>query len=183
MPVLTLNATADSYVNYQTAYQNTNYGGSSELRFRPVGWGKQELFLMFDLSVISPSFVISSVVLQVYQTTWANVRTMNIYRAAASWGEMSVTWANSPGVTGNLMGSISTTNNVNVYLQSGGLNLNEFASLVSSNNGLRVIAITDQDTNSNSSIFSSREGGYAPQLVITYTVKNPQMAFAGAIGI
>ncbi|MCB0047754.1 MAG: DNRLRE domain-containing protein [Caldilineaceae bacterium] len=170
--VATITATADAYIDQ--AEPEANYGAADSLRVeRETVSGDpraRAALVHFDLTTIPAGSVINRATLRIYQTGHVpGVRQqLDVYRLNAAWGEGRVTWESRPAV-GPLAGSaiapsadgvrvnVDVTVAVTAWL-SGAAN--------TPNAGL-LVALPDQADGR--TLFSSREGEFAPELVLDYT--------------
>ena len=145
-------ATDDATI--QQASPTTNYGRASTLEVdnSPV----KNVLLRFDLSSVGTQTV-TRAVLRLRVTDSSSMGGSFGRLAAGSWNEGAVTWNTAPAVDTSvapvLLGSVTsgTTVDVDVTRLVNGSTL-----------GLRV-----SSTSSNGADYSSREGTFAPQLVLT----------------
>lgn len=133
-----------------------NFGAESRLRIRNGGsTGSFRTYLTFTVSGLSGSP--RSVKLRLYVSD-PSPDTGSLYRVASSWSESTITWSNAPAVAGVVLARAGSTTAPDAWVE---LDLTG----VVTGNGTYSFALTS--SSSNSAFFSSREGGNAPQLVLT----------------
>ncbi len=149
---LQLIATDDATI--QLASPATNYGraGTLEVDNSPV----KHVLLRFDLSAVGTQAV-TRAVLRLRVTDSSSMGGSFGRMAAGSWNEGAVTWNTAPALDTSVapvvLGSVTSGTTVDV----------DVTSLVNGSAlGLRV-----SSTSSNGADYSSREGAFAPQLVLT----------------
>jgi hypothetical protein len=129
--------------------------------------------IQFDTSVIPAGTPIASAVLRVYLVgSWdypGRTRTITTYRIGSGWSESSVTWNTQPSI-GEAYGSTGVTHG------SGGWYSFNVTDLVRGwvngtlpNYGVMLRGPEKSGSDSSWKAFSTRQGNYTPQLVITYS--------------
>lgn len=136
--------------------------------------------IQFDTSGIPAGTAIANAVLKVYQVnSWDypdKSRTITTYRIGSSWSESSVTWNTSPPI-GEAYGSASVAHTSEVWRSFNVTNLvRAWVNNGQPNHGVMLRGPEWAGSDSSWKSFSTREGPYAPQLVITYS------GYAGATG-
>jgi len=168
---VTLYAVADSYVDDGMA--NTNYGGSASLYVSFYGefLNRQFTLVKFDLSSIPAGSAIDSATFRAYLNAASGLSSVDLTmcRLSGSWSEYGVTWNNRP---------IFVSWNTEAVSSSTGWRTWDAKGLVSAwlagiypNHGLGIAGPNDVGLYSRR--FSSREGGTAPRLVISYFPPTP----------
>jgi hypothetical protein len=149
---LTITAVADARV--AEANPSTNYGTSRSLRVDGAGDPDVETYLRFTVTGVSGT--VQSARLRLYAT----VRTTNgplAYAASDNWSETGITWNNRPArissATDN-RGAIGA----NMWVEF------DVTPLVTGNATYSFALVPDSSDGIN---FSSRQGSYPPQLVLT----------------
>ena len=148
---LTFTPTADAYVESDLA--NSNFGSATTVLVdnNPV----KETLLKFTVSGVGARTV-TNAKLRVYCTD-ASKKGGDFRRVAdTAWNEQTVTWANAPAADQTAFGSLGSVSvgswyEVNVPFVTG--------------DGMYSIRI--KSTSSNGASYSSKEGGFPPQLVVT----------------
>ena len=113
---LSVEATADSYTNSE--YPNVNYGASDSLfcynytyeLFNETYSYEKHVWLKFDLSEIPSEATVNSIILRMHTSVVGPRATNKVGVFPCSntdWQEMTITWSNSPNVSGQ---SIATIN-------------------------------------------------------------------------
>ena len=133
---------------------NSNYGDDEVLRVR-AGAIEYQSLLKFDVSEIGP-YIIESVALRIYVTDGSPDGGV-VHPVANSWTEQSVTYASAPPVTGQQVGSF------------GRVTTGTWASadLTGAVSGDGTVSFLLTSGSSNSALFSSIEGAYPPELIVT----------------
>lgn len=111
-PPITLEATADAWIEQNSP--NNNKGDDSILKVKAQK--SQDNFralVRFTLPTIPAGCVVETAVLKLYSPSWVNGRTLQAYRLAGNWNEMSVTWNNQPSI----IGTAATTSSGSGYRQ------------------------------------------------------------------
>ncbi|TAL12332.1 MAG: DNRLRE domain-containing protein, partial [Chloroflexota bacterium] len=156
---VTLIPVADSYVS--STSPTTNYGTSTVLRVQS-GSATLRSYLRFDLSGVVGS--IQDATLRVYSNSTGPYGYDVFGVANTTWGETSINDTNAPAIgppTGISSGAVVTGSWTSVNVSS----------LISGPNaGLVSLALGPSGTTQRS--FSSREGAFAPQLILTVGAVN-----------
>lgn len=144
-------AEADAYVREDKP--GNNYGGASDLRVD--GSPNQQVLLKFLVSGVA-GLQIDDVKLRLYNVN-ASGDGGQFYKAAhSSWSENGVNWTNAPA-TGALLGSLGSVHAGNWYeVDVDGLVV-----------GDGYVTVRASSTNGNGAYYASKEGGNAPQLVVS----------------
>lgn len=133
-----------------------NFGAESRLRIRNGGSvGNIRTYLTFTVSGLSGSP--RSVKLRLYVTD-PSPDTGSLYRLTSTWSESTITWNTAPAVTAGAVARAGSTTAANAWVE---LDLTG----VVTGNGTYSFALIS--SSGDGAIFSSREGGNAPQLVLT----------------
>ena len=151
---LTFITNADAYVNQSSA--STNYGNATTLQVDGASDPDLESFIQFAVSGISGT--IQSAKLRVRATTNGSANGPAVYSTGNSWTEAGLTWNNRPSRSSAAVdnkGSIGT----NTWVE-----YNVTSSVPGNGTYSFVLAADSNDAVT----FSSRQGSYPPQLVITF---------------
>jgi hypothetical protein len=161
---VTASVSRDSYVLQSAG--SSNFGTSSDLFVQSKsGSSNRRTLLAFTLPSAPAGCSLTAATLRLWQTAGVSGRTIDVYRAAASWTEGGVTWNNHPAVAGTAVGAASSSSsgwrtwNVLVHTE---------ALYSGTNTGFVVRDRTENDPNSPEQKYSSREGVSDPQLVLTF---------------
>lgn len=103
----TVVATVDSWTNQ--ASTGTNNGNDATLNVQSRTGQARRTFVTFTLPTIPSGCSVTSATLRLFAKTAATGRTIEVYRAAASWTESTITWANQPATTGTAVTGVSGT--------------------------------------------------------------------------
>jgi len=104
----TVQAVADAYIDQ--AGPSSNFGTSSDLFVQSKsGSGNRRTLVRFNLPTIPAGCSMTGATLRLFSTSAVTGRTIEAYRAAASWSEGTVTWSTGPGSTGSAATSPSGT--------------------------------------------------------------------------
>lgn len=172
----TLYAIADATI--LEGYPGNNFGTTNDMwagyddGLNPNGRIVRSL-IRFDVSSLPPSAVIQSAKLRVYYIgyrDYANrVNTITAYRITGNWTELGVTWNNKPSPDASY-GSVDIPANTNW-----GWRELDVRALVQgwvndsiANQGVMLRGPEASGADSSYRKFSTREGPYSPQLMITY---------------
>jgi len=159
-------------------YPTTNFGSTVDMwagyddYLEPDGKIARSL-IQFDLSAIPTGTPIDSALLQVYLVSSydfpGETRTITAYRIASTWSESSVTWNTRPSY-GEAYGSASVTHGAWAWYSFDVTNLvRGWVNGTLPNYGVMLRGPEWSGYDSSWRAFSTREGSYTPQLVITYT--------------
>jgi hypothetical protein len=193
---VTINPSADNYLNSSSAYANYNYGSSTSLEVNTSSTGKERAILKFDISNIPAGATITSAQLRLYASTGLSTQTYQVYRitqADSNWVEGTVngssqtdsscwnykaynstSWAGGAGGGSADGGTFVSEDAVEIKGASGWMEwtvtaqVQDFYSLGYNANFL--IKDKQEGSGSSKSIFHSKEGANKPQLIINYTV-------------
>ena len=152
--------TADAVVNQSAAV--SNYGSISWLASRESSG--YESFLRFDLPEGSAGREVTSATLRVRTLGDSSAGSVNeqvVSVADDGWSEGSVVWNNRPSVTGPELGRVPAGTSPGEWLE---VSLDP-AGLTPLLGGPVTVAVTGTGTDSFK--FSSRESGFAPELMVT----------------
>ena len=162
----TLTAVRDSYVN--NSAPDTNYGTNAAMLVGGVSVPSSAVYhtlVGFDLTVLPSDAVILTATLELYQTGSSGGSFLITAQAlTGAWTETGVTWNNKPGYT--------TLDEAVEGAAAGAWKRWDITSLAQkwhsgalSNNGMRLVfgMVLNQTRT-----FSSRQGSYAPRLVVEY---------------
>jgi hypothetical protein len=151
--ITTFTANADAQVN--EANPSSNYGNSTYLQVDGDAGIRQETYIKFSVSGLSGA--VSNAKVRVYDTTNGSNNGPILYGTGTSWIETGITWSNRPAqTTGSLgnLGAVSAATWVEYDVTSQVIadGTYSFVLVADSNDGLT---------------FSSRQGSYPAQLVVT----------------
>ena len=168
---VTLYAVDDSYVD--DGMPTTNYGGSASLYVSFYGefLNHQRFLVKFDLSSIPAGSSIQSATFRAY-LNYASGRSpvdLTMCRLAGSWSEYCVTWNNQPIFVSWTTSSIGSSSGLYSW-DAVGL-VSAWVSGAYTNYGLGVSGPFSGELYTRR--FTSREGGTAPRLVISYYPPTP----------
>jgi len=170
---VTLNATGDTYVDQ--CDPTAKLGGANTLR---VGNDLSEfncsehILIQFDLDSLPANALVSSATLELHRNAsflGAGTRAINIGRANKAWAYDTVTWNSNVGIlapslqfgvgTGAEWRSYTVTDIVRRWVEDGAPN--------------HGFIITEESTGTWERVYDSFNGGYWPQLEITYNLPTP----------
>ena len=168
---VTLYAIEDSYVD--DGMPTTNYGGSASLYASFYGefLNRQRFLVKFDLSSIPAGSSIQSATFRAY-LNYADGRSsvdLIMCRLSGSWSEYGVTWNNQPTFVSWTTSSIGTSTGFYSWDATG--LVSAWLNGIYTNYGLGVSGPFSGDLYTRR--FTSREGGTAPRLVISYYPPTP----------
>jgi hypothetical protein len=160
--VLTLNASADAWVDQGSA--STNKGTDSVLKVMSKSSNKNLRTLVdFNIPSAPAGCIVDSATLRLNATSYRNGRTLRVEPLSGPWSEGSVNWTNKPGVTG----AASTTSSGSGWRQW------DVTAQVATwfdtgvHHGFQIR--DNQENSDHEQQFRSREGGSnPPQLVVTF---------------
>ena len=159
----TAGAAADTYVDGALLAQGSTFGTATQLHVRSDTLGSRRSLVRFALPSPPSHCSVASATLRLNAASATSGRTLQAFRAAASWTETGVTWSNQPGVTGTAATAASGTGwrtwDVTAHVQ---------AMYAGANNGFVVRDASEGALVAASQVFSSREGSNAPELVIVF---------------
>jgi hypothetical protein len=158
----TLTAVADTQVRQNNP--DLNYGTRATMQVRSAASNNRRSLVRFILPAIPNRCTITAATLRLYVSTAAAGRTYQAYRAASAWTETGVTWNNQPATTGTA--AVVVTTAAIGFLQW--TVTTQVQAMYPTNNGFIVRDQTESSATTVTNIFSTREGTYAPQLVITF---------------
>jgi len=165
LPSVTFTAVEDARVSSGSPTQN--YGTNSTVRARLASSTTDQSYLRFTVDGLDGQQV-TGAVLRLYVTD-PSVDGGTITLAPGGWSESTVTWANAPGVGGVVLASVGT-----VFPDT----WVEFdVSAAVTGNGTFDFGLSNAD--SNSAIYSSREGAHPPELVVFTATTVPAVGSLG----
>ncbi len=148
----TFNPVADAHVNEGS--KTSNYGRNIGLRIRNTSSSDYRSYLQFSVSGLGAAP--KGAKLRLYVTD-DSPSGGNIYLVANNWTEEAITWSNAPLLSGSSLSSVQA-------VKAG--NWVEF-DLKNSITGNGTFSYAIESSSTNSAVFSSKEGSYKPQLVVT----------------
>ena len=149
-------ASGDAYVWSGNATRN--YGLNSTLRVRTEGSDVYRVYLRFDVQGVTGTITAARV--RLYVTDPSPIG--GTISRTSSWSESAVTWASAPPVGTALDSEAAVAAGQWIELD---------VSAVVTADGVYDFALTS--TSTNSAIYSSREGAYPPELIVTRTGGDP----------
>ena len=162
----TVTADADAY----TREDGAGSGTATTTNVKSDVDKRRRTLLHFPLPSIPSGCLVSDATLRLNASASNAGRTIYAYRAAASWGETTATWANAPGPEGAPASSVSA-------LGWNEWNVAPHARALYSGTNTGFLMLSSQENLSNGSqTYSTREGANPPQLVLTFgtsTVASP----------
>jgi hypothetical protein len=159
----TVTADADSYVDENSPGSNFGSSLTMQIQSRGGGGGRNQRTLVHFALPPGQYCTVTSATLRLNASVFAPGRTMQAYRAAAPWGEGSVTWANQPAVTGTPASTASALG----WIQFDVTTLVQ-AMYAGSNDGFLVRDAVESQNPASTQQFSSSEAATShPELVIT----------------
>jgi hypothetical protein len=96
----TVNPTADSWTDQNAPTQNNGTNADLKVKAKSATEARRT-FLKFTLATIPSQCALSTAILRLNSNTAQGTRTLDVYRASASWTEAGVTWNNQPGLAGS----------------------------------------------------------------------------------
>ena len=142
---------------------DTNEGTNDRVEVKAQTNKVARVFLQFDLSSIPSTATIDTALVRTLIETPPNAsETYEEQRAAAAWGELTITWNNQPGVSGTAV-TTQTGTTGGVWNEWGvGADVQDFVDGTATNNGWRIKA---QDEASNEKTkYHSKENIIDPSL-------------------
>jgi parallel beta-helix repeat protein len=158
----TMTAVADSWIDQSSS--SSNKGSDSILKVMSKSGANLRALVRYNLPSIPAGCVIDTATLRMYAgSASSSQRTLQAFRAGASWTESGVTWANQPAVSGSAVTTMSGSGyrewNVAIIVQ------NMYSS--GSNNGFLIKDATEgQDAEQQ--FYSREKGTDPPQLVVSF---------------
>jgi PKD repeat protein len=150
-PVQAYLAAADARVTESSA--NRNYGGETTLRVRSQSGGSSQSFLRFDVTTLAGPVVDAK--LRVFCTDGSSSGGA-LYGVPTTWTETGVTWNNRPALPPTALASLGATVAGQWYEVDVGAAVT----------GTGTFAFALAGGNTNTALYSSREGANPPELVI-----------------
>ena len=160
----TVTATADAWTDQASPSQNM--GGDSALYVQSrSGSQNRRALVRFAPPTVPAGCSLTAATLRIYNDVPRSDRTIDAYRAAATWAENTVAWNNQPATTGTAVGS--TTVSV-VGWQEWTVTAHVQAQYTT-NDGFVLRDRTENQAGGREPKYLSRESGVnAPQLVISW---------------
>jgi hypothetical protein len=103
----TVTAEADSWVDQ--ASPNSANGGAASLLVRSQALGNRRALVDFPLPAIPAGCSLTQATLNLFAGAASAGRTIDVFKAGASWTEGGVTWSNQPATTGSAASAASAT--------------------------------------------------------------------------
>jgi len=129
--------------------------------------------IKFNTSAIPANTPIANAVLRVYLvSSWdypGKTRTITTYRINSAWSESNVTWNTSPSIGGSYGSAGVTHGSWDWYSFNVTDLVRGWVNGTIPNHGVMLRGPEWSGSDSSWKSFSTREGSYAPQLVITYS--------------
>jgi hypothetical protein len=162
---ITATPSRDSDVNQGSP--TSNFGTSSDLYVQSKsGSANRRTLVQFTLPAVPAGCSLTAATLRLYNLSGVAGRTIDVYRAAASWTETGVTWNNQPAVTGTAVGAASSSS---TGYRTWDILAHAQALYSGTNNGFVVRDRTEDAGTSPEQKYQSREGGSNdPELVLTF---------------
>lgn len=190
----TIQADQDTYIMLKPPDDANNFGASSQLIVDRESTDLQRILLKFDLSAIPTGATITSASLQMQATAIGGTLNIDVYELLQSWDEGSgsgtpgaANWTENAAATNwaTAGGSFNSTAVATLNTNATGQHSWDITSLVQgwvdgsrTNNG---VLVASPDGGGNRTVtYDSREGTFAPQLVINYSGTNTSPVLSGA---
>ena len=159
----TLTPVADSWTD-QNAPTSTTGGTATELRVKSQnGSRNRRSYLRFSLPSAPEGCTVTGATLRLNSTATQGTRTLEVYRAGASWTEAALNWNNQPATTGT---AVTTSNGL------GWLSVNVLAHVQAlysgTNNGFVVKDSAEDAATAAEQRIASRENATPSELVVTF---------------
>ncbi|HYU61289.1 MAG TPA: DNRLRE domain-containing protein [Solirubrobacterales bacterium] len=154
----------DAYVDQ--ASPTSNFGTATDLRVRSSSGANRRTLVQYSLPTAPLGCSVTSAQLYMYLNSGVTGRTLEAYRADASWTETGVTWNNQPGTTGTASTLASSA--------TAGYKFWDVTSAVQGlysgdpNNGFVVRDQTEGAATAAEQVYSSSTGANLPLLVVTF---------------
>lgn len=165
----TLTPSKDAYLDQGSS--SSNFGTSPYLATKSyyktsganAGPKNIRSLVHYNLPTVPSGCVVSSAFLRVNAWSAASGRTIQAYRAAASWTETGVTWSNQPATTGTAVTASSATGWMQWEVTS-----HVSAMYSGSNDGFLVRDSVEDSTSDKTLAQDSREGSKPPELIVRF---------------
>jgi hypothetical protein len=152
-----------AYVDQATP--TTNYGADATYRVRSLsGSQNRRTLVRFDLPTPPPGCSMTAADLYMYANTPTAGRTINVFRANASWNGGSVTWNTQPPITGTAAQSASLSA---AGYQQWNVTTQVAAQYSGTNNGFSI-RDSSEGGGGAQQIYDSDNGANVPILVVTF---------------
>ena len=153
---------ADAWVNQGNVNQNN--GSTSPLNVQPNSGQNRRALIHFSLPALPHNCTVTSATLTVTVNSGTTGRTLNVFQAAATWVETTVTWANQPATTGSSSSAASASSgNISWTVTS------QVQAMYSGTNTGFIIKDSAEASGSGNQKYNSREAASnKPQLSITF---------------
>lgn len=157
-----LTPSADTRIEEDSA--STNFGTQATLLVRSRSSSRNyRTLVQFSLPAIQSGCALKVAALRLHASASDTGRTIEAYRAAASWTETGATWNNQPGTAGTAA-TVTSTLGWNEWAVTTQVN----AMYGGSNNGFLLRDATEGTFSAPTQTYSSREGSKPPELVVTF---------------
>ena len=164
---VTVTADADAFVRQTSG--TSNFGAATTLRVKSgttvivLGPDNERSLVHFALPAVPAHCTVTGATLRLNASSASSGRTLQAFRAGASWLQGTVTWNSQPGVTGSAATTASGTGwrewDVTVQAQ---------AMYAGSNHGFLIRDASESAVLAATQVFSSLEGADPPELVVTF---------------
>lgn len=156
-------ASQDTYVDQ--SYPAQNFGTTTDLRVRSSSGANRRTLVRFNLPTPPTGCSVTGASLGLYLNSGVSGRTLEAYRASASWTETGATWNNQPGTTGAAAATASSTAtgykfwDVTSHVQS---------MYTGANDGFVIRDQSEGAATAAEQVYSSRSGANVPFLWVFY---------------
>lgn len=159
---VTVTAVADAEVRSDSA--TTNIGTAATVTVRASNLANRRMLVSFTLPTAPSTWCsATAATLRLNASSATTGRTIEVYRAAASWTEAGVTWNNQPATTGTAATAASATGWVTWTVTS-----QVQAMYSGSNNGFVVRDQTESGILTSDQVYGAREGANDPELIVAW---------------
>lgn len=163
---ITVYANADTYV-YEAA-PTPDAGTDPSLYVMSSVDGNVRTLVGFPLPAIPEGCEITAATLRLESTSETAGRTLEVHQATGAWTEAGVTWGNQPATTGT---AAATSSGLGWLAWS--VTEQVHAMYTAANHGFVIRDSAEYAAAAQFQVFSSREGGNAPELVVSYDSPPP----------
>jgi hypothetical protein len=161
----TVSTDRDTYVRQDQL--TNNFGTANDLYVQSRDGSRNRRTLVYMPLPSKPSgCVISSAILRLYATAVTSGRTIEAYRAAASWTETGVNWNTQPATVG---GAATSDSGSTIGWKEWNVTAQVDLMYTGSNNGFLLKDATENLAAAPDQIYQSREGGTNdPELIVSF---------------